>query len=340
MTVRHPDFYVIGAPKCGTTSLFACLKQHPMAFLPDIKEPQYFCSDFPELMQVKTEASYLKLFKNAKVGQLIGEASVWYLFSKVAVANILRVNPQAKFIVMLRNPVDAVVSFHNHVVYSLVEPQNDFATAWNSRTLVKDATAEISEPASPFRAYEAIFSYQHQLERLYRQVPKSQVKVIFLEKFLQDPKHEFEQVLDFLELPPYRLDSYPVLNSARRWRYKFIERLLLKPPAFLKVAMKVTEVALNHVGIRPIKLLHKLFSAEGSASYVKRELKAELVKTFRPDVEQLRKSFPAELENLWDVGDTQVVHNVGKSDIQRETKGAAKARYDHRSGTKVALEFS
>ena len=106
-----PNFFIVGAPKCGTTALCEYLKYHPNVFMSTPKEPHYFAEDFERYRHVKTEDKYLALFGDCNDRHLmIGEASVFYLRSTRAVSLIRDFNPDAKIIVMLRNPVDMVYS--------------------------------------------------------------------------------------------------------------------------------------------------------------------------------------------------------------------------------------
>lgn len=106
-----PDFLILGAQKCGTTSLAAALRSHPDVFVPRAKEAQHFG-------QVADAAAggpgYLAFFDGWRGERLVGEASPSYLSSDRAAAQIARVLPEVKCIVVLRNPVDrAYSSFWN-----------------------------------------------------------------------------------------------------------------------------------------------------------------------------------------------------------------------------------
>ena len=79
-----PDFVIAGAPKCGTTSLWNYLRAHPAVFMAANKEPNYFCSDLPA-ERVASLAEYEALFSTAPPHALTGEASVFYLYSEVAI---------------------------------------------------------------------------------------------------------------------------------------------------------------------------------------------------------------------------------------------------------------
>ena len=85
---RWPDFFIVGAPKCGTTALYEYLRQHPSLFLPFHKEPLFFGDDLTRRYGRLTTHEYLALFNEADEGQRIGEASAWYLYSESAAREI------------------------------------------------------------------------------------------------------------------------------------------------------------------------------------------------------------------------------------------------------------
>ena len=100
-----PNFFIIGAPKSGTTALGVYLGEHPDIFMCDPKEPQYFTFDLPGHRGVRTWEEYQALFPDQDRNvHAVGEASVWYLYSKVAVQEIATYRPDARLIVLLRRP--------------------------------------------------------------------------------------------------------------------------------------------------------------------------------------------------------------------------------------------
>jgi hypothetical protein len=84
----RPDFFIVGAFKSGSTALYDGLRRHPQIFMPFHKEPLYFGDDLTRRYGRMSEADYLRLFKGAKPGQRIGEASTWYLYSTSAAREI------------------------------------------------------------------------------------------------------------------------------------------------------------------------------------------------------------------------------------------------------------
>ena len=79
-SVTRPNFFIVGAPKCGTTALYAYLRQHPDIFMPETKEPNFFGHDIERRRSQRlTEEEYLALFRLAGDARRVGEASVRYL---------------------------------------------------------------------------------------------------------------------------------------------------------------------------------------------------------------------------------------------------------------------
>lgn len=136
--MKKPDFFIVGAAKCGTTAMYEYLKEHPEIFMPeDAKEPNYFGSDMNYKSSRLTEEQYLSLFSDAKNEKRIGEASVWYLYSKLAASEIKEFCPSARIIIMLRNPVDMLYSLHSELFYGADEDIEDFKTALNAEEVRK-----------------------------------------------------------------------------------------------------------------------------------------------------------------------------------------------------------
>src|SRR5271168_2527435 len=170
MTIK-PDFFIIGAPKCGTTSLAAWLSEHPDIYM-SLKEPHFFNTDHNRFLN--TLEGYERLFVGAgERHAAVGEASVWYLSSSTAVKNILDYSPQARFIVMLRNPVDMVISLHEEQLFTGREDVADFAEAWNlqdQRRNGRRLPTMVWEPK--YVQYGDLCSLGAQVARLLEAVPR------------------------------------------------------------------------------------------------------------------------------------------------------------------------
>lgn len=121
--VNLPDFFIIGATKCGTTSLYYYLKQHPKIFMPTVKEPRFFYYKGIQKSHLNsvgnnivfTIEDYINLFKKAKEGQIVGEASPNYLYRyDLVIPNLKEVYGEKykklKIIAILRNPAERAYS--------------------------------------------------------------------------------------------------------------------------------------------------------------------------------------------------------------------------------------
>ena len=127
--MRRPDFFIVGAPKCGTTAMIDYLKQHPEVFVPDRKELDFFGRDLVFKGHRLTEEEYLGFFSRATAEKRAGEGSVWYLHSKTAALEIKDFSPNARIIIMLRNPLDMMYSFHSQRLYNGNEDIENFSAA-------------------------------------------------------------------------------------------------------------------------------------------------------------------------------------------------------------------
>ena len=109
-----PNLFILGAGKCGTTTIYHYLMRHPSIYMSRIKEPTHFCRLF---QVVKNPIEYYQLFDGAKGESFIGEASHAYLTDPSSCRVIKALFPLAKFILILRNPADRAYSLYNHMRY-------------------------------------------------------------------------------------------------------------------------------------------------------------------------------------------------------------------------------
>ena len=290
-TVRWPDFFIIGAPKCGTTALSAYLAAHPNVCFSHIKEPHYFSTDFPRRQNVSDREEYLSLFSNTSSDVLLGEGSVWYLYSEVAVKNILRVQPKAKFIIMLRNPVDAAYSLHNQKLMSAEEDVRDFLTAWNLQKDRKDGRflpKHCYEPAMLF--YRDVYCFGKQVQRLLSHVSPEQLHFIFYDNFSAETKKTYSELLRFLGLPPVVPNEFPVINKNQAYRSSYLNRIIQKPS---RLRSHVSKFLRRTLGIRSFgfrRIFNSLNRSDTKRTPLPQEVRKELARSFKDDI--------ALLENL------------------------------------------
>src|SRR5262249_20365906 len=137
-SIRKPNFFIVGAPKCGTTSMANYLSWHPRIFVSAVKEPHYFARHTwrnPNDRLIPSYRNslehYLKLFQDVPEDSLaVGEASVRYLMNRKSLEEIAEFAPDARIIAMLRNPVDLAYSLHSELLKHYMEDVEDFEKAW------------------------------------------------------------------------------------------------------------------------------------------------------------------------------------------------------------------
>lgn len=271
-----PNFFIIGAPKCGTTALAAYLATHPNVFMCVPKEPHHFSTDI-SWQVVDDRDSYLRLFSGAKANHFaIGEASVFYLFSKCAVENIIKFNPDARFIAMCRNPVDLAVSLHAENRRSGAEEFSDFEQAWRAQQ-----ARQLNPPARNPNAlqYEMIAKTGAQLTRLYEVAGRDRVLVILFEDFIRDTRRCYLDVLNFLSLEDDHRIDFPAYNEKRVYRWALFNRVITAVSDFVGLTNRFRgPLKLLSDVIRPINYVW------APSSSLRPAFRQELIDAFRDDI--------------------------------------------------------
>lgn len=226
-TAKRANFFILGAPKCGTTSLAQWLSENPAVYVSPVKEPHFFSTDLGN-RNVKSQHEYDRLFSEVRPSHIaVGEASTWYLYSRDALAKILAYNPEAKFIIMSRDPVEMAISLHHHNHRKMNEDEPDFMRAWNLQAARREGKSipwACREPA--FLQYLAACSLGEQVGRLLGRVEPSRILHISLESMQENPRQEYLRVLGFLGVPDDGRQSFPVANQARGRRSLALQAMI------------------------------------------------------------------------------------------------------------------
>ena len=206
-----PDFLILGAQKAGTTALYAYLRRHPQITGPSWKEVSFFDRHY-----ARGEAWYRGNFPNTlRARGLVGEASPSYLFHPLAPERVAGLVPEAKLIVLVRNPVDRAFSHYQHEVAFGREPLSfEEALAAVDDRLRGEEERMLGDPAYFSHAwwnytYRARGRYAEQLERWLAVFPREQLLIVPSDDLLLEPGRAHARVLEFLGADPHRLDSYP-----------------------------------------------------------------------------------------------------------------------------------
>lgn len=252
----RPNFFIVGAPKCGTTALSEYLRMHPNIFISSVKEPHFFAEDLPAYRYPKDLKSYQSLFPASPEYSKYGEASVYYLFSKTAIKNIKEYNPDAKIIAMIRNPIDLAYSLHSQFIHSRSEKIDNFEKAWHLQSIRK-AGKKIprlcNEPK--LLQYKDVAKVGEQIERLLSYFPPNQVKIIFFDDFKKNTKIIYEDVLHFLGLASDGRTEFPRINANRAHRIGWIGTFIVREPKSIQHFVKILK---KFLGINKFNILNRI----------------------------------------------------------------------------------
>ncbi|MEG4073310.1 tetratricopeptide repeat protein [Microcoleus sp. Pol14C2] len=205
--VKVPNFIIIGSQRCGTTSLYTYLAQHPQILTPIKKEMDFFSWHFDRGIDW-----YLAHFPPMPSGEefVTGEASPSYFDSREAPERLYSLFPEAKLIVLLRNPVDRAIS----QFYRLS------GLNWEARSLDRVISDEVErlnqnpeyiigeEPGN----YLARGRYIEFIKNWLTFFPREQLLILKSEDFYAGAATTVKQVLEFLDLPEYQLSEYQNAN--------------------------------------------------------------------------------------------------------------------------------
>jgi hypothetical protein len=298
---QYPDFYIVGAPRCGTTFMYEYLRQHPQIFMPDNKEPNFMCKDLDSgsyldsLSFMRDEAAYIRLFAGAPAGSLRGEASTWYLYSETAAGLIKAMNPDSRVIIMLRDPVEMLYSLHGRRVYGGSEdlPFVDALEAEQDRRNGR----RIPHRARNIKAlfYREVGSYSRQVQRYLDTFPADRVHVVIFEEFRRDPAAAYAETLRFLGVDPDFHPQFAVVNASASRRSQRLRQLMLSPTV-VRVARAVIPARVRpRVGPIVDALTSKETPRPPLDPTVRNQLQAEL----RPDVLKLDSVLGRDVSALW-----------------------------------------
>lgn len=239
MNARHePNFFVIGAQRCGSTSMWRYLRAHPEIFMADAKEPGFVCftggvpvfshgGDPNFLGQIVTdEAAYLELFSEGADHRYRGESSSFYLYFDEAQAELQRRFPDARLLIILRDPIDRIWSSFNYLRRLGGEPIDSLEAALDAEPV------RIDENWEPLFHYVTESRYAEQLERLYEKFDRSQVFVSVLERLESDGDAEMRRIFDWLGVDAAADVGVSVThNSAKGSRLPMLDKVLT--PGFM-----------------------------------------------------------------------------------------------------------
>jgi hypothetical protein len=288
-----PDFAIIGAPKCGTTSIYSALSRHHEISMSHVKECHFFATDLPGMRQVVSQKVYNGLFRGCDTAVTCGEASVFYLYSKVAIPAMIKRNPNLRVIVLVRNPIDLFQSFHNELLKGLDEDQSDPEVAW---ALQADRGRCLMVPATCSEAlllkYREVCALGNQIQRLAAAVPSSQRLTMVFDDLINHPGQSIDRIHEFLGVSSQVESRFPNENGFGLLRSKLLASCLRMPyhTPWLNNARIKAKPIFHRLGLHPLASLFRLNTRRIGKPPLRAEFRAELALEFRDDISLLEET--------------------------------------------------
>lgn len=229
--------FIVGAPRCGTTSLAEYLRGHPDVCFSTPKEPHFFLSQdlrgrsVDEMRRIVRDKYLNRFFPDRHGRSLFAEGSVSYFYAPERLEPILRVWPRAKFIIALRSPLQMVPSLHQRLFYNGDETERQFDRAWS---LVEERRSGRSIPRSciepRFLDYWEAGQLGKHLERFLDVIGRDRCLISIFDDFKADPGSEYRRVLEFLDLADDQRTDFDRHAESKDCRIAWVHRLMKRPP--------------------------------------------------------------------------------------------------------------
>lgn len=305
--MKSVDFFIVGAPKCGTTALMKYLSRQPGVYFPDLSwgntgkiEPDHFARDLlsPVDMYYNRDA-FEKLYEHAPKTKLWGDASVYHLFSSTAAQNIFTYNSNAKIIIMLRNPAEFLFSYFKEMQFQGIEKRVDLIDALNTPIAMDPANGK----AAHVLRYNELATFSAQVERYLTTFPRNQIQIIKFDDFTANTSRFFNNVLRFLDLPPDHSSSFEVVNPSKQVRSHALRSLFQHPTGRIKTIIHCLipskQLRTNlFVGAKQIERRINTSTNRDSIPQIQRKY---ILDEFRGDISKLQKLTTLDLRNWLEV---------------------------------------
>jgi hypothetical protein len=278
--VVEPNFFIVGAPKSGTTNISYYLIQHTQVFMPENLEPYYFARlDIPQNYEreiISDEKKYLNLFKNAKNCKAIGESSPVYLYCPHSALEIKNRFPNSKIIISLRNPIEIAHSEYFSLKFMGFDKNRSF------NELLDSSKEQLDQNEFHIDSLLEAGFYSKHIKRFQKIFSKNQIKIIIFEEYIKNTIPTINSILSFLDI-----DKSIAFKPAPKGAYKvprnFASQKLMNNSTFRKTAKFIIPTAARQ------KIGERFLVKESSRPVLKQNERQRLKETYQDDVENLAK---------------------------------------------------
>ena len=237
--------FIVGAPRCGTTTLASFLQQHPDVCFSAVKEPHFFSHDQvaalsdDEFLAAVEEEYWHRFFGHCgSEPQLYAEGSVTYLYAPERISRILTLWPQAKFVIALRDPLSMLPSLHARLLVTGDETVRDFATAWakiGERAEGRNVPRSAIDPR--WLRYDWAGELGRNVERFIAAVGRERCHIVLFDDLTADPQASYRDLCRFLGIEPWAGTDFEPQRVNKTIRIGWLQRLLKRPPKAIRTAL-------------------------------------------------------------------------------------------------------
>lgn len=228
---------IVGAPRCGTTSLARYLGGHPGVYLSKVKEPHFFSrrelAGLPsdELGCLLRKDYVDHFFPDRPDGSMLLDGSVSYLYAPERLEPLLRMWPESKFIIAVRNPLQMLPSLHQRNLCNGDENVRDFERAW---ALIGERRRGRAIPRGCIDPrlldYEEIGRLGRHVRRFAASIGRERCFISVFDDLIADPAGQYARILEFLGLPPDGRTDFSAHRAGAGVRIAALQRILKRPP--------------------------------------------------------------------------------------------------------------
>jgi hypothetical protein len=298
VSLRGPDFFIVGAPKSGTTSLHAWLDDNPDVFMAP-GEPHYFSPERQLPWRARTWPDYLREFEAGQGARRLGEKAVWYLSNEPTPARIATYSAGAQIIAILRHPIDAMRSLHGYNLFYGEEDVEDFFEALAAEP---ERCAGRRIPAASRMPWNLLYrdavDYVPQVSRYFSTFGEDRVLVLLFDDLSADPAGVYATVTEFLGVSGAGPASFAARNPNKVPRSTVLQRVLhgSRPPLLTRASRLVGRRARRWL----IRRVERANTSERPPPGLDPERRRRLERELAPQIEELASLIDRDLSG-WTV---------------------------------------
>lgn len=295
-----PSFFVVGAPRCGTTAISKALGRNPHISFSKPKETHFFLREYDDLSREEVRRQYLEGFHPdlRRDSQAIGDGSVSYLYFSEAISRALAFDGRARFIASVRNPLDMLRSYHARLLFSLDEDIVDFSEAWalqEERAAGGRLPKRCRDPR--LLMYGPIGRLGEQIARLFAVAGRERCHVVVFDDLVQEPRAVYQRLLAFLGVDDDGQTGIKRARESAGFKSRWLQQFVMNPPQWAFRLIDVGDAKM----LRRLNRLRKAIKKFNRAPEQRQDLSEGMGLT-------MRRYFAADVQKLSALLDRDLTH--------------------------------